>query len=119
MNSLPAGFGAGCHERMAIRLGALAHPVRVAILHHLANSPSCCCKDVVGCFDLAQSTVSQHLRVLTGAGLVKVKQERQMSLYQLDAEALMETARELSSLAESCAPGRCAGNAKDEGTGAA
>ncbi|MGL4490479.1 MAG: ArsR/SmtB family transcription factor [Rhizobiaceae bacterium] len=51
-------------EQLAAQLLALAHPVRLAIIRHLAASDACCNKDVVARVGLAQSTVSQHLKVL-------------------------------------------------------
>jgi DNA-binding transcriptional ArsR family regulator len=96
-------------ERLAIRLGALSHPARLEIVKHLADADCCCCKDVVGRMDLAQSTVSQHLKVLVEAGLVRVRQERQRSLYEVDREALVDTAKRVTALAASCCPDRAAG----------
>ncbi|MEQ1952994.1 metalloregulator ArsR/SmtB family transcription factor [Mesorhizobium sp. CN2-181] len=96
-------------ERLAVRLGALSHPARLEILKHLADADRCCCKDVVGRLDLAQSTVSQHLKVLVEAGLVRVRQERQRSIYELDHEALSDTAKRITALAASCCPSRRAG----------
>lgn len=49
---------------------AIAHPVRVRILRILAARQACVCGELVDQFDLAQSTVSQHLKILKGAGLV-------------------------------------------------
>ena len=56
---------------IAARLSALAHPARLAILRHLSARHCSCCKDVVQSVELAQSTVSQHLKVLVEAGLVR------------------------------------------------
>lgn len=98
--------------RLAERLGALSHPARQEILKHLSLSARCCCKDVVGRLDLAQSTVSQHLKVLVAAGLVRVRPDRQRSLYEIDHIALAETADGVAALAACCQPSataeRCA-----------
>ena len=99
-------------ERLAVRLGALSHPARLEILRHLSANDRCCCKDVVGRLDLAQSTVSQHLKVLVEAGLVRVRQHRQRSLYEVDREALADTAKRVTALAASCCPDRAAGCAE-------
>lgn len=95
-------------ERLAVRLGALSHPARLEIVRHLADADCCCCKDVVGRMDLAQSTVSQHLKVLVEAGLVRVRQERQRSIYEIDRQALADTAKSVTALAASCCPDRAA-----------
>ena len=50
---------------------ALAHPARVAILQFLIKKQSCICGDIVNELPLSQSTVSQHLKELKEAGLIK------------------------------------------------
>lgn len=52
---------------------ALGHPVRLEILRILASQMEgeCCCGDVTGNLPLAQSTVSQHIKVLLDAGLIE------------------------------------------------
>lgn len=95
---------------VAARLQALAHPARLSILRMLACRDACCCKDVVGVVGLAQSTVSQHLKVLVEAGLVAYAPDRQASRYTLDRLALRELAKGINGLLEECcaAPDRAA-----------
>jgi predicted transcriptional regulator len=50
---------------------ALGHPARIAILQLLMKKQSCICGDIVGELPLSQSTVSQHLKELKEAGLIK------------------------------------------------
>lgn len=50
---------------------ALSHPARIAILNLLIQKQTCICGDIVEELPLAQSTVSQHLKVLKEAGLIK------------------------------------------------
>jgi DNA-binding transcriptional ArsR family regulator len=50
---------------------ALSHPARVAILNVLLKKQSCICGDIVDELPLSQSTVSQHLKELKEAGLIK------------------------------------------------
>ncbi|MBI1316729.1 metalloregulator ArsR/SmtB family transcription factor [bacterium] len=50
---------------------ALAHPARIAILQHLMSTGSCVTHLLIDELGLAQPTVSQHLRELKEAGLVK------------------------------------------------
>lgn len=50
---------------------ALGHPARVAILHLLIKKQSCICGDIVDELPLSQSTVSQHLKELKEAGLIR------------------------------------------------
>ncbi|MGB3830768.1 MAG: metalloregulator ArsR/SmtB family transcription factor [Mesorhizobium sp.] len=91
---------------MAAKLAALSHPVRIEILRHLSARSACCCRDVVERIDLAQSTVSQHLKVLVAAGLVRYAAEGQRSRYTVDREALAALSRGLSELVDSCCAGR-------------
>jgi ArsR family transcriptional regulator, arsenate/arsenite/antimonite-responsive transcriptional repressor len=102
--------GADCcaPDDLARRLAALAHPARIEILRHLSGVDACCCKDVVGRLPLAQSTVSQHLKVLLEAGLVRVKPDRQRSNYAVDRDALLALSRDVTSLLSACAEGAAA-----------
>ncbi len=50
---------------------ALGHPARVEILRVLVRKNVCICGEIVDLLDLAQSTVSQHLKVLKDAGLIR------------------------------------------------
>lgn len=58
-------------NRLARYAKALAHPARVAILDLLAKKQACVCGDIVEELPLSQSTVSQHLKELKEAGLIK------------------------------------------------
>lgn len=93
-------------DGLAAKLGALSHPARIEILRRLSASGGCCCKEVVASLDLAQSTVSQHLKVLVAAGLVRHAADRQRSLYALDREAVAILSRTVSDLLDSCCSGQ-------------
>jgi ArsR family transcriptional regulator len=58
-------------EQLAALAKALGHPVRVRILRILASREACICGDLVDELPIAQSTVSQHLKILKEAGLVQ------------------------------------------------
>jgi len=58
-------------EELATLAKALGHPARVRILRLLARKEMCVCGDIVDELPLAQSTVSQHLKVLKDAGLIR------------------------------------------------
>src|SRR4029453_14728455 len=88
-------------EALAARLGALAPPGRIAILKHLSASGCCCCKDVVKSTELAQSTVSQHLKILVDAGLVRYAPDRQRSRYEVDRAAVASLSKTISGLLDS------------------
>ena len=87
---------------LAARFAALAHPARIAILRHLAGSGACCCGEVVDRLDLAQSTVSQHLKILVDAGLVSFASDRRRSRYEVDGNALASLSGEVATLVDNC-----------------
>ncbi|PTE07303.1 ArsR/SmtB family transcription factor [Mesorhizobium helmanticense] len=92
-------------QAVAAKLAALSHPARIEILKHLSASHSCCCREVVDHLDLAQSTVSQHLKILVDAGLVRYEPDRQRSRYQVDRDALAGLSVSLAALVNSCCSG--------------
>lgn len=93
---------------LAGRLAALSHPARLRILTHLSRQNCCsCCKDVVSQLDLAQSTVSQHLKVLVDAGLVRLTPQGTRSFYEIDRAALGALSTSVSDLLASCCAGPC------------
>ncbi|PDQ17659.1 transcriptional regulator [Mesorhizobium sanjuanii] len=92
-------------QAVAAKLAALSHPARIEILKHLSASHSCCCREVVDHLDLAQSTVSQHLKILVDAGLVRYEPDRQRSRYQVDRDALAGLSASLTTLVNSCCSG--------------
>jgi ArsR family transcriptional regulator, arsenate/arsenite/antimonite-responsive transcriptional repressor len=59
-------------EELAMFAKALGHPVRIRILRMLASQDPRMCRHIVDELPLAQSTVSEHLRILRTAGLVQV-----------------------------------------------
>jgi DNA-binding transcriptional ArsR family regulator len=81
-------------NRLADLAKALGHPARIAILEFLAQSDACMCGDIVEKLPLSQSTVSQHLRELKNAGLIKGDVEGARVCYCIDNKAL-EKARKL------------------------
>ncbi|TSJ63032.1 winged helix-turn-helix transcriptional regulator [Starkeya sp. 3C] len=88
----------GTDELLALRLRALAHPARLAILRALAETERCQCGEIVRGLPLAQSTVSQHLKVLKEAGLITGTIEGPRSCYCLDREAFASLARQVGPL---------------------
>lgn len=63
--------GAEADEELAALSKAVGHPARVQILRLLARREECVCGEIVDEVGLAQSTVSQHLKVLKDAGLIR------------------------------------------------
>lgn len=67
---------------------ALGHPARVAILRMLVASGECHCQVIVDQLPLAQATVSQHLKVLKQAGLVRGDIDPPRVCYCVNPEAV-------------------------------
>lgn len=103
-------------DQIASRLAALAHPIRLRLLREISMQGETCVKDVVPAMGLAQSTVSQHLKVLLQAGLIVVEQQRQCSCYSVDREAVAELIHEFAGVLGSCCGGPC--SSKDTLNGA-
>ncbi len=67
---------------------ALGHPARVRIVSHLLETDSCVCGRIVDILPLAQSTVSQHLKILKESGLVIGVVDGPRSCYCIDRATL-------------------------------
>ncbi|WP_333684317.1 ArsR/SmtB family transcription factor [Pontibaca methylaminivorans] len=67
---------------------ALAHPARLRILRLLLATPGCICGDIVDAVGLAQSTVSEHLRILKAAGVITGEIFGPRTCYALNPAAL-------------------------------
>jgi DNA-binding transcriptional ArsR family regulator len=79
---------------------ALAHPARVAILKLLISKNACVCGDIVDELPLSQSTVSQHLKELKDAGIIKGNIEGVKICYCIDEKEWNMAKQFLSGLFE-------------------
>jgi ArsR family transcriptional regulator len=79
---------AAADAALAALAWAVAHPVRVRLLRILLARESCVCGELVGEFDLAQSTVSQHLKILREAGLVQGEIDGPKVCYCVDPDGM-------------------------------
>lgn len=73
---------------MATLTKALGHPARIAIIEYLIKIDTCICGDIVNELPLAQPTVSQHLKELKNAGLIKGSIEGNSICYCVDEKAI-------------------------------
>ena len=73
---------------MALLAKALGHPARVQILRLLIARNACVCGDIVEELPLAQSTVSQHLKVLKEAGLIRGEVDGPRVCYCIEPDTL-------------------------------
>jgi ArsR family transcriptional regulator, arsenate/arsenite/antimonite-responsive transcriptional repressor len=87
-------------DRRTAALKALAEPARWRIVERLASEELCVCH-LVEDLGLAQPLVSHHLKVLREAGLVEAERYRQWTYHRLVADALAETAAEVTALRRS------------------
>ncbi len=86
-------------------LKALGNPIRFQIMEYLASNQTCITNDIVNALPLAQSTVSQHLKVLREAGLIRGEVEGPATCYCLDADGLQWLKGQIGNwLPECCAP---------------
>jgi len=76
-------------QQLAKAMRALSHPARLAILRYLSDISTPCCGDVMSCVELAQSTVSQHLKVLLEAGLIERKGQGTKNCYSICHERVI------------------------------
>jgi ArsR family transcriptional regulator len=75
-------------ETLAAMAKAIAHPARLTILRLLADRDTCVTGDLVNELPLAQSTVSEHLRILREAGLIQGEIEGPRTRYCTNATGL-------------------------------
>ena len=72
------------------RFNALADPTRRQIMELLARKGQLPASDIYGQFDMTPQAVSQHLKVLREAKLVRVDKQAQQRIYRINPEAMLE-----------------------------
>lgn len=90
--------------RLGKMLKALGNPVRYQIVQYLAHHPVCITGDIVEFTTLAQSTVSQHLKVLREAGLIDGEIEGPATCYCLNSEAIRFLKNQINAWLPNCCP---------------
>lgn len=97
--SFAGTLAVSCQDIAAIAK-ALAHPARIHIVRLLMEKQSCIGCDIVDEVGLAQSTVSEHLRILKAAGVITGEIERPRVCYSLNPESLLPLAGLLNAVFE-------------------
>ena len=92
---------------MALVFAALANPARIDILRHVAKHRNCGCKDITDVLPLAQSTISQHLKVLCEAGLIQMEAVPPRSRYEINDTLMQELSVVTSEFLTSCCGRSC------------
>jgi ArsR family transcriptional regulator len=106
---LPA-HQAATGEDIAVIAKALGHPARIRIVRLLLEKQSCIGWDIVDAVGLAQSTVSEHLRILKSAGIITGEIERPRVCYSLNPERFMPLATLLNAVFEKDSRGELGGS---------
>lgn len=83
----------------AKQLKALGHPIRLGMALRLADEPETCACDFAEVFGVSQPTVSQHLKVLRDASLVRTRRQGTQICYSLEPSAVRGLQELLTSLA--------------------
>jgi DNA-binding transcriptional ArsR family regulator len=84
-------------NKLSSMMKALAHPARIAIVQHLIKTNACICGDLVDELGLAQPTISQHLKELKTAGLIKGTIEGTSVCYCIDEKTWKTYQKEFAS----------------------
>jgi ArsR family transcriptional regulator len=82
--------GTGIEQDVAVLTKALGHPARVRIMRLLLAHDACYCGQLVDELSLAQATVSQHLKMLKEAQLIRGEIEGPRTCYCVSHERLAE-----------------------------
>ena len=84
------------HNEMATIFKALSNPARVAIVDYLLSVDSCICGDIVNELPLAQSTISQHLKELKNANIIKGSIDGTAICYCINQETIQKIEKHFS-----------------------
>ncbi|MCI3937211.1 metalloregulator ArsR/SmtB family transcription factor [Chryseobacterium aahli] len=86
---------------------ALGHPARIAIIEYLMKVNECICGDIVNELPLAQPTVSQHLKELKNAGIIKGNIEGNSICYCIDEKTIEILNIYFSKIVETVSKAKC------------
>jgi len=90
MGASKSDFFSEEQNELASLFKALAHPARVAIIEYLLKVDTCICGDIVNELPLAQPTVSQHLKELKNANIIKGNIDGTAICYCINPDTLMK-----------------------------
>ncbi len=98
MGTSKTDFFSEKQNRLANFTKAMGHPARIAILEYLLESGKCICGDIVEELPLAQPTISQHLKELKSAGLVKGNTEGNAVCYCINEKGFAKFEKQMKTL---------------------
>lgn len=87
--SKTAGFSES-QNQLSVLFKALSHPARIAIIEYLLSVDTCICGDIVNELPLAQPTISQHLKELKNANIIKGTIEGKSICYCLNPDIMLK-----------------------------
>ena len=88
MGASKSNFFTDEQNKLASLFKAMSHPARIAIIQFLLQVDSCICGDIVNELPLAQPTISQHLKELKNANIIKGTIEGTAICYCLNPETI-------------------------------
>ena len=94
-------------NQMATIAKALGHPARIAIIEYLMKVNECICGDIVNELPLAQPTVSQHLKELKNAGIIKGNIDGNSVCYCIDEKTIEILNTYFSKIIETVSQAKC------------
>ncbi len=94
-------------NQLALIAKALAHPARIAIVELLLKKQSCVCGTIVDELPLAQATISQHLKELKAAGIIKGSIAGNSICYCLEQKTIQTLSDFLNQLSTYTSPSKC------------
>ncbi len=98
MGATKTDFFTNKQNELSTVFKALGHPARIAIIEYLLKKSACVCGEIVDELPLAQPTVSQHLKELRNAGLIKGSVEGAAVCYCIDEKNWSKYGKLLHSL---------------------
>lgn len=94
-------------NQIATLAKALGHPARIAIIEYLLKKNDCICGDIVNELPLAQATVSQHLKELKNAGIIKGSIDGNSICYCIDERKISMLNGYFSKVIQTLAKAKC------------
>lgn len=98
MGASKSAFFSIKHNELSSLFKALSHPARIAIVEYLLSVDKCICGDIVNELPLAQPTISQHLKELKNANIIKGSIEGTAICYCLNPETWLTIEKYFSNI---------------------
>ncbi len=94
-------------NEIAVVAKALGHPARIAIIEYLISVNTCICGDIVNELPLAQPTISQHLKELKNANIIKGTIEGNSICYCINEETISKVIQYFSGISSKIESNKC------------